>query len=481
MLDVTFSKKNKVNLKDYDYQRDIKNRLLMSNFSPEDIEVLEEIIYSPTKFQVSSLVEQLDKPKEKICASLDRLKQTQLFKLDGDTVTVDKELRKYFENQIVKFQEGFNPGMEFLQTLLKKVPIHVLPTWYPIPRTSNNIMDSLIEKYLITPQTFQRYLTELTFGDEMLTKIIEDLFHSDSYKVYSAEIKSKYGLDDETFEEYMLNLEFHFIGCLSYERQESEWVEVVTLFREWKDYLSFMKESRPKGIKEDSEVQRVRPSDFSFIQDMASLLSLSADSPIALTLNRKEEWIPEKGSVKKIAKQCQSFDLESEEGQSFFYDYMGKVINKLISMKLAAIENRHLVVRNEANEWLSLPLDKRALNTYRFTLHSYPFSEFSEEICTERNIREIEKSVQRIAGTSWVLCDEFMRGIIAPISERSKMVLQKQGRYWKYSTPNYSEEEQDLIRLVTCDWLFEAGIIALGSYQGRECLRLTPLGESMFG
>ena len=44
--------------------------------------------------------------------------------------------------------------MEFIQLLLRKVPIDILPTWYPIPRTSNSIFDSLIEKYMKTPSNF---------------------------------------------------------------------------------------------------------------------------------------------------------------------------------------------------------------------------------------------------------------------------------------------------------------------------------------
>ena len=79
------------------------------------------------------------------------------------------------------------------------------------------------------------------------------------------------------------------------------------------------------------------------------------------------------------------------------------------------------------------------------------------------------------------LFDEFIKGIIAPISENSKMSLKKTGRYWKYSLPDYSEGEMALIRLVIYNWLFEGGIIATGSFKGEECLRITPLGQSMFG
>ncbi|MCB1106483.1 MAG: hypothetical protein KDK76_00130, partial [Chlamydiia bacterium] len=383
--------------------------------------------------------------------------------------------------QIQKFEEDFSPGMEFLQALLKKVPIHVLPNWYPIPRTSNNIFNSLIEKYLQTPQTFQRYLAELNLGDPVLNGIITDLFGSPDYKIYSEEIRKKYDLSEETFEEHLLYLEFNLICCLVYEKKEGEWVEVVTLFKEWKDYLNFLKESQPKEIGEKSEVTRTRPHDFSFAEDMSTVLALAMAKPLFVRLDQDEQWSFEKGGIPHITKQCKGFNLKTEEGALHFHQYMGNVIQKLLFLKLARIEANQLIPAEDAEEWLTLPIEKKALNIYKQTLNQYPFSEFPKEMCTERNIHEIEKSISRIIDSGWVLLEEFLNGIIAPISENSKMSLKKTGRYWKYSLPDYSKEELALIRKVIFQWLFEGGIIATGSVNGKECLRITPLGQSMFG
>ena len=46
MKETNQHRKNKVNLEDYNYKQDIKNRLMMLEFSPIDIDVLEEIICS---------------------------------------------------------------------------------------------------------------------------------------------------------------------------------------------------------------------------------------------------------------------------------------------------------------------------------------------------------------------------------------------------------------------------------------------------
>ncbi|MCP5505949.1 MAG: hypothetical protein H7A38_03590 [Chlamydiales bacterium] len=481
MVETNVFRKNKINLEDYDYQQDIQNRVLLSHFSTEDLEVLEEIVYGSQKIPLSRLIDQLDKNLDQLSQILDKLSATQLFKIEEDTVVVDKEMRKYFETQIQKFEEDFTPGMEFLQALLKKVPIHVLPNWYPIPRTSNNIFNSLIEKYLQTPQTFQRYLQELNLGDPVLNGIVSDLFGAPEHKMYSAEIRKKYALSEEVFEEHLLYLEFNLVCCLVYEKKEGEWVEVVTLFKEWKDYLNFLKESQPKEIANHESVTRTRPHDFSFAEDLSTLLAFSMTKPLFVRLNEEEKWEFEKASANQVAKQCKGFDLKTEEGQAHFSTYMERAIAKLLFLRLATVEGNQLVPLEEAEEWLALPIEKRALNTYKVTLTTYPFSEFPKEICTERNIHEIEKSISRIIGCGWVLFDDFLKGIIAPISENSKMSLTKQGRYWKYSLPDYSEEELALIRLIIFNWLFEGGIVATGSYQGKEAIRITPLGQSMFG
>ncbi len=481
MVETNIFRKNKINLEDYDYQKDIQNRVLMSHFSTEDLEVLEEIIYSSQTIPISRLVDQLDKNLDKVQSILEKLSKTDLFKIEDNTVVVDKEMRKYFETQIQKFDENFTPGLEFLQALLKKVPIHILPNWYPIPRASNNIFNSLIEKYLETPQIFQRYLQELNLGNPILNGIVTDLFEVPEHKIYSDELRTKYKLSEESFEEHLLYLEFNLVCCLVYEKKDGEWIEVVTLFKEWKDYLSFLKESKPKEISKNGNVKRERPHDFSFAEDMSTILALSMTKPLYVRLSHDEERVFEKVSANHVAKQCKGFDLKTEEGQAHFHSYMTKIIQKLLFLKLARIETNQLLSFGDAEEWLALPIEKRGLNTYKVTMTNYPFSEFPPEICTERNIHEIEKSISRIIDSGWVLFDEFLNGVIAPISENSKMSLKKTGRYWKYSLPDYSEGEFALIRLVIYNWLFEGGIIATGSFQGKECLRITALGQSMFG
>lgn len=286
MIEMSPLRKNKITLSDYDYRLDIENRLLMAQFSTVDLEVLEEILYSPLNIPLRKLAKSVDLEESALLPILQRLGQTGLLKVADEMVSINKEMRKYYEAQLVKFEDDFTPGMEFLQGLLKKAPIHVLPIWYSIPRTSNNIFDSLVEKYLLTPQIFQRYLLELNFGDPTLIGIIRDLLESRDFKLTAKETIEKYHLTREQFEEYLIHLEFNFVCCLGYHRVDGHWEEIITPFHEWREYLRFFRDTEAPTIKDTSKIKRRRPHDFSFIQDMGTVLNLAKKQPIPLFFRR---------------------------------------------------------------------------------------------------------------------------------------------------------------------------------------------------
>src|SRR5690242_19541988 len=152
MLDLQTQRKTKIVLADYDYRRDLENRLLMSRFSDFDVLVLEELLYSSVHISIHKMARSLELEEKILLEILLNLSKTGLLSINGDHVEVDKDMRKYFETQILKFEEDFKPGVDYLLSMLRKVPIHVLPAWYSVPRTSNNIFDSIIERYLSTPQ-----------------------------------------------------------------------------------------------------------------------------------------------------------------------------------------------------------------------------------------------------------------------------------------------------------------------------------------
>ncbi len=431
MLETTV-KKNKISLIDYNYKRDIENRLLLSDFSVVEVSVLEEILFSPIKTPIRKMGKNLDIGEETLIPILEKFSTTGLLHIEDDSVVVDKEMRKYFEAEIEKFNEDFIPGMEFLQNLLKKVPIHVLPLWYSIPRTSNNIFASLVEKYLLTPQIFQRYLLELNFSDPAIVAIAQDVFRAPDFKIPTKKLVQKYGISKEQLEEYILLLEFHFVCCSGYQKNDNAWEAVVTPFQEWRDYLTFLKTTTPSPLSDPSKVVRFRPHDFSFVEDMTSVIQAI----------RLQEPISDPQYLKQIQDKIELLNLKDPE---------------------------------IAKEFLEMRLENKALYLYR-----HPQNKISSAPVPEKVMREAEKSIGRVLHCGWVLYDDFFKGVMAPLGEFPVM-LKKCGKCWKYAIPEYTPEEKTALHATIFEWLFEAGITAIGTYEGQDCFMVTPFGQSLFG
>ncbi|HEY2810677.1 MAG TPA: hypothetical protein VGJ00_04740 [Rhabdochlamydiaceae bacterium] len=477
MHDINQLRKNKISLQDYNYKHDIENRLVMAQFSALDLEVLEEILYSSIKIPIRKLAKTLDLEDEKLLPILQTLGKTGLVSLVDDSILIDKEMRKYFEAQVIKFDPDFKPGMEFLQSLLKKVPISVLPAWYAIPRSSNNIFDSIVEKYLLSPQIFYRYLNELNFSDATLQGIIHDVYRSPDFKVCADAIMKKYGLSREQFEECVLHLEFHFVCCLSYQKVEEQFTEIVTPFYEWKEYLTFLKETDVSPIDSPQKVVRKRPCDFSFIQDMMLLLHLAKKQPFPLYENKEHQLLPPQEVLEAIAKKMEGFEPQDPA----FLNYLHALFAKMRLLKLADVLDGRLYALDAANDWFDMRMENRALFLYRHPLNHLTSKHIPAQLCSERHVREAEKGIVRVLDADWVYFDDFVKGVITPLSEDSIIMLKRQGKTWKYSLPTYTEEEIALIKATVLEWLFEIGVTAVGMHEGKECFCVTPFGQSLFG
>ena len=477
MAELSSLRKNKISLEDYDFKQDIENRLLMSQFSSTDLEVLEEILYSSIKIPIRKLAKSVDLDEDEIFPILEKLSKTGLFAFEGDSVVVDKEMRKYFEAQILKFDPDFKPGMEFLQSILRKVPIHVLPIWYSIPRTSNNIFESLVEKYLLTPQIFLRYLMELTFSDPILTAIINDVYKAPDFKIHAKDIIEKYGISREQFEEFLLQLEFHFVCALGYEKVDDEWKEIVTPLNEWREYSIFLRNTETNPITTVNKVTRLRPLDFAYIQDLSHILSMTKKHPLTLAADKDKRLLPNKTAMSTLAAKMEGFD----ESHPSFIEHIDKLITKMRQLKLADIVDDRLYALESANDFLDMRPDNRAIFLYRHPLNRLISKGVPAEMITDRNLREAEKSITRVLDSSWVYFDDFLRGVIVPLSEESIVMLKRQGKTWKYSLPTYTEEELALIKATVLEWLFEIGVTAVGQHNGKECFCVTAFGQSLFG
>jgi predicted transcriptional regulator len=477
MLELSPARKNKVNLTDYNCQQDIENRMLMADFSAFDVDVLEEILFSPLKLSLKKFARSLDCEESVLSSILQKLAQTGLLSIQGDSILVDKEKRKYFEFQIHRFSPDFKPDMEFMQGLLKKVPIHILPSWYSIPRTSNNIFESIVEKYLLTPHIFQRYLMELNFGDPVINGMIQDVFSSPQLKVSSSDLIAKYNLARRDFEEILLLLEFNFVCCLTYERADDHWLEFVTPFYEWQQYLFFLKSTEASPIESDAPVIRYRDRDFAFIEDLTALLKAAQKKPIPLPHSLEPASLS--AHMRELAPIC-SLPLETPEDLYFAQNYLSQLLQKLCAVKLADQIDHRLYALETANDWLDLSLENRALYLYRHSLNRILHTPLPADVSVDRNIHEAEKSIKRIFHGKWVYFEDFVKGVLVPLSEDSVVMLKKTGKHWKYTLPSYTEGEKALLQATIFEWLFEVGMVAIGSCHGRPCFSVTSFGRFFF-
>jgi hypothetical protein len=345
--------------------------------------------------------------------------------------------------QISRFDPDFRPDMEFIQAILRRVPIHILPNWYAVPRTSNNIFESIIEKYLLTPQAFQRYLAELRLAGPVAQGIVQDVFHSPNLCIASTDLISKYNLSRAKFEEILLTLEFHFACCVTYKKEDDHWLEFVSPFYEWQEYLKFLSqtEARPLPDEEEKKIQKATDSNFSFVDQMSELLEQAKKKPTRL-----------------------------EQANPYLAD-------KLCLVQLADRIDGRLYALETASEWLTAKKEDKALYLYRHTQNrvlSLPKN------VSERSVREAEKAIKRVLHGKWVFFDDFLKGVTIPLSEYSVIAMKREGKQWRYTLPTYSEEEKQLIEAVIFEWLFEMGMVATGQVGGRKCFAVTPFGRFFF-
>ncbi|MBS0656031.1 MAG: hypothetical protein JSR46_09655, partial [Verrucomicrobia bacterium] len=163
--------KNKISLNDYPYKRDIEGRIFISELTSEDILILKELINLSTKFTLFELSESADIDLKTVEQAVDKYSKIGLALRQNQNVFVDKELRKYFELHIHKFFTSFNPDFHFIKALLHRVPLAVLPRWYDIPKSSDTIFDSILDKCALTPKLYEQYLEEIVFEEPVMNAI----------------------------------------------------------------------------------------------------------------------------------------------------------------------------------------------------------------------------------------------------------------------------------------------------------------------
>jgi hypothetical protein len=454
-------KKTKISLPDYNYEEDILSRTLLKTLNSEELKVLEEILFSSLQFSIESLSDNLDLPVDEVYAHLEKLAALNLFNFDGRNLQVDKDKRKYFETQITRFEEDFEPNLDFFQNILKCLPIEVLPSWYHVPRTSNNIFQSLIDKHLLTPQIYQRYIIDHTSMNELTALVAKDVFDHTELRIPVTNIMQKYELSRHDFEELALQLEFHILAFVSYHNG----IEVMTPFHEWREYLLSLKENQSGNLE---DVTPLRPYEFAFIQDMHELINLTEKANIEIYFSKEKDSF----SVEPTAVPLIQASIAADK------EYIQKLVNKLLTLGLAVVEETFLKPTKAAKEWSMIPIMQRAHITFKHP-HNMLSMQKTSGLATQRSIIEIQKSLSAVKDLGWIYFDDFMTFAMIALNEDKQVTLKKIGRSWSYALPKYSEEEKEFIRQVVTEWLFESGITQIGKKDDKLAFRLTSLGKSI--
>ncbi len=470
MQDILIINPCKVILEDFDYKRDLNLRLYLETLTKEDISVLEEILYSPLKVSIEELSENTDKSTKEIENTLKKLAALGLFELTGDTLLINKEMRKYFEIFIQKFTEDFIPNLDYFREILKLVPIHCIVAWYHIPRTSNNIFNSILEKHLKTPKVYTGYIKETLLSDEVLKSLVDYVMESPTGSVDASEILSKFDLLKEELEEKVLFLEYHYILSSAYELENGQYRKYLTLFDEWKNWKQLEgKDSSKSTYINEADVKNNMESEFSFIQDMSLMLELCDKLPLKVAFNQKEELF---------------FLVNANLENQGFHDssprYLARVINKNLLLGLIVIEEDELRQTPPAEKWLATPLKKRTLITFKHPHNSLSHKcDFSFER-HDRNIIEVQKALSRIEQGTWMMFEEFIDHHLSTSNMLKQAELVKVGRVWRYESAGYDQDEIAFIKTVILDWLFESGMIVSGTYKDKDCFKVTSLGYELY-
>lgn len=430
MIELSSRKKSKIRLEEYNYQKDIKIRKTLVELSPLAIELIDEILYSKRTMSIWKLAQSVEAVSEEIIPILQELEKLGLLTLSETEITTHKEAKKYFEYEILRFSEDFRPDLFFFQALLKHLPIHILPNWYQIPKSSNHIFQSIVEKYLYTPQLYQRHLIEVK-ADGVLSAIIDQLADGAVDQIPTKELQESLQISDEELYEAILYLEYNFICFAKYVQKNGKWEEYLVPLYEWRQFLSSKKSLPFIPYVEEIEIKEERA--FGFIQDLTAYLQ----GEETLLSNKAQE-------LQTIANQLHFINDKKE-------------------------------LQKTGIEWLALANEEKSLYLFQHRHLFFPYSNVGE-----RAICEAEKSVREVIGKGWIPFEQFLSFAEIALDNSTKIILESKGRLYRYVYPEYTQEQKEFIHAAIFGNLYKMGMVSIGCWKGKDCFMVTPFGEKFF-
>ena len=270
---------------------------------------------------------------------------------------------------LINFDADFKPTIDFIQSILCRIAPQTLPNWYQISRTSDSIFSSIIEKYLVNPRVFEKYIADIQFENPVLDSMIKDIYNAPDCRVESSVLQKKYKLSRAQFVESMIHMEFNFIAFISYEETDDQWLEVVTPFYEWREYLRHHKETQPKGISNPEEIQVLGYKDFQFLSDLRDLLKA--------TLSGETFAVVTKGGMQtmetKIVLHLLPHLAICEAKNCDVVGYLSRILTKVQLLEIGDITNKKLISNKNTAGWVEKTLPEMAMILYRNQLNRFVF------------------------------------------------------------------------------------------------------------
>jgi len=224
---------------------------------------------------------------------------------------------------------------------------------------------------------------------------------------------------------------------LSYNQYDGYWEEVVTPFFEWRTYQRSLRDTRPIPIQHTSAIQRTHFHDFGFLRDLNTLLTALHNQPLS-----------------RCSSPFTDHDADS-------------LTEKLLQCQLATQTDDIFYPSERARDWLQKHPQEQALEMYRMTVV------FEKS----KDLKEIEKCLKPIAASGWIYFEDFVNSCQAPIGNHLPVTLQKTGKKWKYSLPNYTEKDTTIFKKHVMQNLFHAGMVATGVHDEKPCFCVTSFGS----
>ena len=464
-------------LEQYDFQRDLENRMRISQLTKLDVQVLEEILHSSLSISINELSREFSVSKERFFESIQKLSRTHLFARHGDQIIVDKELRKYFELQISRFSSHFSPNIAFIQQLISYIPIDLIPIWYDLSLITEDIFQSILEKFFLSPALFQRHYQEAENLPTPLKEIVHEVYYSANFCLSTHALERKFKLSKLDCKRFLLFLEYGFFCFVQYLPKGEHWEEVVVPFHGWVSYQNFLKKNQLYSLSLSSQrkLKKRGESSFAFIEELTFFLLEIQTNPLI--------WQEQKSLSSSSFLMYAERAIFSSREDSSLHDYDRKeVISKAVSLKMIDLKDQRVYISESGRAWLEQENKQKALGLYLYSKCQLEklFAKIFERAFQERDLLSIERELKRVIHLDWVNLELFINGMSEGIGDGESVVLKRDGKNWSYTFPKYTKKQSTFVHQSIVHYFFEAGLVNVGRLEETLYFCLTDLGKELF-